>query len=300
MTENTPPAIDTRAIAHWRARQLPAWLHQEIARRMAEQLPLVKAQPQAWCQWPAQFDGSAELLIGQYPKAQGLLVGSEAACAQIIDQVQRREPWWRIRSRKPVLMHCTPQAMPAGEAELVWSNMALHFAVDSLAQMRDWVRALRLGGFIMFSCVGPDTLKELRSIYEQYGWGPATVGFTDMHDLGDMMLAAGFTDPVMDMEYIDLRWNSIEAMLGELRTLGVNAHPERFAGLRTRHWKDQLLEALESLVSYDAQGNICYSITFEVIYGHAFKLTSGVRMDNKTTVGLEDMRALLHRKRSLG
>ena len=70
----------------------------------------------------------------------------------------------------------------------------------------------------MFSCLGPDTLRELRGSIRARGWPPAGHEFTDMHDWGDMLVDAGFAEPVMDMERIVLTWRTPEACLAELRT----------------------------------------------------------------------------------
>ncbi len=111
-----------------------------------------------------------------------------------------------------------------------------------------------------------------------------------MHDLGDMLVQAGFADPVMDQETLTLRWRSAAALLAELRTLGANAAPDRFDGLRTPRWRARLERALESLA--DADGTI--GMSFEVAYGHAFKAAPRVRGGGEaTTVSLDDMRAMV-------
>jgi malonyl-CoA O-methyltransferase len=115
-----------------------------------------------------------------------------------------------------------------------------------------------------------------------------------MHDYGDMLLHAGFADPVMDQETIVLRWDSAEALLAELRALGGNAHPARARALRTPRWRARLLVALESLRGADGR----LGLSFEVAYGHAFKGPPRARADAPTTVPLEDMRALLRRRTS--
>ena len=92
----------------------------------------------------------------------------------------------------------------------------------------------------MFSCLGPDTLRELRSLYRSLGWPPPGHDFTDMHDWGDMLVHAGFAEPVMDMERITLTWETPQQVLDELRELGSNLHPDRFAALRGKEWKRQL------------------------------------------------------------
>jgi hypothetical protein len=65
---------------------------------------------------------------------------------------------------------------------------------------------LRVEGLLMFSCFGPDTLREVRSAFEQIDLAPHTLPFVDMHDFGDMLVNAGFSTPVMDMETITVTY----------------------------------------------------------------------------------------------
>jgi malonyl-CoA O-methyltransferase len=152
--------------------------------------------------------------------------------------------------------------------------------------MARWHRALAVDGFVMFSCLGPDTLRELGEVYAELGFGPAMPAFVDMHDLGDMMVHAGFADPVMDMERITLTWDTPAALLAELRGLGRNVHIGRHAGLRTPRWKAALEQRL-------ARGGQRISMTFELVYGHAFKPMPRARVESETSVSLADMRAMV-------
>jgi malonyl-CoA O-methyltransferase len=111
-----------------------------------------------------------------------------------------------------------------------------------------------------------------------------------------MLLRAGFADPVMDQEALDLSWEGPEALRAELRSLGANASPARAQGLRTPRWREQLDAALRAL--RDGQGRI--HLGFEVVYGHAFKVAPPRRGDGETTVSLGDMRALLRAGRRRG
>jgi len=114
-----------------------------------------------------------------------------------------------------------------------------------------------------------------------------------MHDLGDMLVEAGFADPVMDQETLRLTWSSAQAALAELRTLGMNTDVARFPGLRTPRWRDRVLEALGAQV--DGQGRVV--LEFEIVYGHAFKPVPRARLSEHTQVGLDDMKAMLSRGR---
>ena len=105
-------------------------------------------------------------------------------------------------------------------------------------------------------------------------------------------LAAGFAEPVMDMERITLTFATPERLVQELRELGCNLHPDRFPSLRSRRWHDMLHQALgDRLASAQHGGQL--ALTFEVIYGHAFKPARRVRVSSSSAVSLQDMRAML-------
>jgi malonyl-CoA O-methyltransferase len=174
--------------------------------------------------------------------------------------------------------------------------MALHTAADPQALIARWHRLLATGGFLMFSCFGPDTLKELRALYRQQGWPGASHDFTDMHDWVDMLAGAGFAQPVMDMERIVLTWPGAAAALAELRGLGRNLHPARFTALRGRAWLADLHAALPRWASAeDGEGRI--ALTFEIIYGHAFKPAPRAGLSAESVVSLSQMRSMLRQNR---
>jgi malonyl-CoA O-methyltransferase len=154
-------------------------------------------------------------------------------------------------------------------------------------------------GFLMFSCLGPDTVRELRALHARLGWPAAGHEYTDMHDWGDMLVHAGFAEPVMDMERIVLTWATPEAALAELRTLGRNLHPARFPALRGKAWHRALKQALPELAPAE-EGGGRIALTFEVIYGHAFKPAPRVALSAESAVSLREMRSMLQRGRPGG
>ena len=117
-----------------------------------------------------------------------------------------------------------------------------------------------------------------------------------VHDLGDMLVQAGFADPVMDQEILSLSWDSPQAFLRELRSLGANASPDRFPGLRTPRWRERLLAELARLAAPDGR----IHMPFEVAYGHAFKAVPRAPLSAETTVSLDDMRAMVRTKAPRG
>jgi malonyl-CoA O-methyltransferase len=145
----------------------------------------------------------------------------------------------------------------------------------------------------MFSSFGPDTLRELRELYARLGWPAPTPPFVDMHDLGDMLVHAGFADPVMDQETLTLDWASPQALLHELRALGGNIAPDRMPGLRTPRWRARLERELQALAGRDGRP----ALRFEIAYGHAFKALPRARPGVPTTVSLDEMRSLVRSRR---
>ena len=269
------------------------WLHAEVGRRMAERLPIIRHPPQRWLDWGAHVGGSAAAVRTAYPHAQRIAVEpDEASRAR---SVTRLPPWWSRRRWGPQAEAVVLQAaVDPAAAEMVWANMMLHTCADLQAVFAAWHRALAPDGFLMFSTLGPASLRELRLLYEQKRWGPAFYPFADMHDLGDLLVHAGFADPVMDQELVTLTWSSPQAALAELRTLGGNVHAGRFAGLRTPRWRDRLLADLQRRT--DADGRV--ALSFEIVYGHALRPRARVKMAPVATVALEDLRADLSRPRS--
>ena len=296
----TSRALDARAaeriVRRLAARNEPPWLHREAARRMAERLPIILKQPRAVTEWPGWLGASDEVLRAAYPKARRVLVEPLPALRER-SRAQHAPPWWSPRrwTGAPAEV-LAPEAVPAGSSELLWSNMLLHGEADPPALLARWHEMLQVDGFLMFSTLGPGTLPELRQLHAERGWGPPMAALVDMHDIGDMLVHAGFADPVMDQETLTLTFASASAALDELRSLGGNAAPSRFAGLRGRAWRDALLQALQRRA--DASGRI--ALRFELVYGHAFRPAPRPKVQARTEVSLDAMREMVRGGRRPG
>lgn len=292
-----PQDLDPAALRH-QARRLaragqPPWLHAEVAGRMAERLGYIKLQPGRVLDASPALGASAELLKAAYPNAE--MLWHEADSTLAARAAQARPPtWWRkLRGATTGQV----QALPARpEVDLLWSNMALHATADLPALLGGWQASIAVGGFVMFSCLGPDSFLELRGLYARKGWGRPAPDWWDMHDIGDLVLKAGFADPVMDQERLRLTWASPESLLADLRALGGNLAPTRSAGLRGRHWRQSLLAELDSL--RDSEGRL--ALTLELVFGHAFKAAPRLTVAAETHVSVDAMRASLRRGRETG
>ena len=293
---NRPPTLDPAAVARWQ-RNAPLaspWLHEEVARRMQQRLQWIKLQPQAWLHWGAVRGGllAHGKLAERFAKAACWVVEPQETHARLALE-KLAKPWWRLARWNAA----TPRfGMPApGSADMLWANMALHEAADPQALLTRWHALLKTGGFLMFSCLGPDTARELRALYETLGWPPAGHQLTDMHDWGDMLVQTGFAEPVMDMERITLTYETPARLLQELAELGRNFHPNRFGALRGRAWKSRLEQLLAERLVTQADGRL--ALTFEVIYGHALKPLPKIKVGALSAVSEEDMRRMLQGSR---
>ncbi len=263
---------------------------------MQDRLQWICRTPKTWCDWhPVRGGMQTHALVAQrYPQAQVYVVESSPRM-QALAQSHWAKPWWNparwAGSRTMV------ELPAAGSVDMLWANMLLHQQAQPMQMLQAWHQALAVDGFVMFSCLGPDTVKELRALYDQLGWPAAGHSYTDMHDWGDMLVQAGFAEPVMDMETITLTFATPERLLQELRELGCNLHPQRFAGLRGKAWLAQLHAALDTHLRVDSsEGQL--AVTFELVYGHAFKPAPRVAVDAESAVSLEQMRRMLKQGRA--
>lgn len=258
---------------------------------MAQRLPIIRQAPRQWLDWWAYLGGGAPAVQAVYPRARRIAV---EPTSELRARSESRLPaWWSPQRWTGGAGAVVVQSqVAAAGADMLWANMMLHGCVDIPATLSLWHRALAVDGFVMFSTLGPYSLRELGELYGQCGFGPALCPFTDMHDLGDLMLQAGFADPVMDQELLTLTWSTPAAALDELRALGGNVHPARHAGLRTPRWRDRLLGQLERRA--DREGRVAMS--FEIVYGHAFRAEARTRVAPVSTVSLAEMRAGLARR----
>lgn len=287
-----PPTLDPSAVSRWQrtAPLASPWLHEEVASRMQDRLQWIKLKPQAWAHWGALRGGmqAHEQLAKNYPDSSCFIAEAQVERAQAASKIIVK-PWWR-----PSQWRAAPTRVempPPASVDMLWANMALHESADPQALLAQWHQALKVDGFLMFSCLGPDTARELRAVYARLGWPPAGHELTDMHDWGDMLVQTGFAEPVMDMERITLTYETPARLLQELAELGRNFHPARFAGLRGRQWKARLEQALADELT-GADGRL--ALTFEVIYGHALKAKPKVKVSALSAVSIEDMRRMLH------
>jgi malonyl-CoA O-methyltransferase len=252
------------------------FLRREIAERMHERLGLVKLIPKQVLDAGCGAGADLALLQKTYPAAQILGLDGAGAMARAA-----RGPVAQGGALNQLLTRLMPAKagvdvlcgdygnLPLGpnSVDLLWSNLALHWHPLPDRVFAEWRRVLRVEGLLMFSCFGPDTFSELRTAFAALDACPHTLPFVDMHDFGDQLAAAGFSTPVMDMERITVTYDTPQALLADVRALGGNPLESRRRGLIGRAAWQRMLDALEAQRRPDGK----LALTFEVIYGHAFR-----------------------------
>ena len=156
--------------------------------------------------------------------------------------------------------------LAANSVDMFWSNLAIQWSNNLDAVFADIHRVLRTDGLLMFSTLGPDTLKELRAASSVDG-NVHVNRFLDMHDIGDALVRAGFADPVLDVERVVLTYDDVISVMRDLKSIGAhNATDGRVRGLQGRKFLQNLTQQYEQ---FRKDGKL--PATFEVIYGHAWK-----------------------------
>lgn len=239
-----------------------AVLQQEVERRMLERLDYIRLRPRRILDIGCGTGRAAEALLRRYPKAEVLALDF---ALPMLAHARRRGRWLR----RPRCICGDLDALPVADAsiDLVFSNVALQWSADPAVALAGMHRVLRPGGLLMFSSFGPDTLHELRAAWAGVDAHTHVHGFVDMHDYGDMLVAAGMADPVMDAERIRLTYPDVQALMRDLKAIGAgNAAPARPHGLTGRARMQALARAYERY--RDAEGRL--PATYEVVYGHAW------------------------------
>ncbi len=186
---------------------------------------------------------------------------------------------WFGRAAAPLAVQADFAALPfaARTFDVLWSNLALHWSPAPDRVLVEWARVARAGALVAFSAFGPDTLVEVAEAFGAVDARPHVMPFVDMHDYGDMLVAAGFVAPVVDMERLALTYSTPESLWADVRVLGGLATTGRTAGLAGRDVGRRLADALDR--TRDASGR--YRLTFELVFAHAW------RGEPKTTSGGE-------------
>lgn len=200
------------------------------AENMIARLQLVTIQPKVILDLGSGTGYGSELLKQAYPDAQVIAVDNVASMLS-----------YAMSSQSGIESICAEaQSLPLPDhsVDFIFANFLLPWCQDWESLFHECRRVLREDGLLMFSCLGPDTLRELQGSY---------LIVKDMHEIGDALVHAKFSDPVMDTEYLTLTYREYEKMRYEMQMNGMADLP---AEINTKADK--------------------FSLTFEVVYGHTW------------------------------
>ena len=270
-----------------------AALPREVGRRLIERLQYIRLTPQRILDVGCGPAETRAPLSAQYPRADwiGLDISERMLkAARTEGAPTRANRWLRGASSYRIVGDGGQLPIADNSVDLVFSNLMLHWHPQPHSVFPEWKRVLTTDGLLMFSCFGPDTLKELRAAAAVLPHA-RPMPFVDMHDFGDMMVASGFATPVMDAETLTLTYPSPQALLHEVRALGGNPRDDRARALPSTAQAHALLRALKAQRGDDGR----IRLTFEVAYGHAWKPQQNAA--RATTISVEAVRAELASRR---
>jgi malonyl-CoA O-methyltransferase len=235
-----------------------AGVQSEIRKRLFERLDLIRLQPTCVVDLGAGTGTGARSLKDRYRAAQVIALDSSLG---MLKRARAHQSWLRPFR----MIGADAAALPFKDAscDLVISNLVLEWCRNLDAVFAEIRRVVRPDGLFMFTTLGPDTLKELRSATSRAWNGAQLHRFIDMHDLGDALMRAGFADPVMDTETLTVTFSSVRTLMSELKETGAVPHAPLRAGLMGRKRFGRLEDRFPP---QDAP----HGFTLEVIYGQAW------------------------------
>jgi malonyl-CoA O-methyltransferase len=236
-----------------------AFVQQEIGRRLLSRLEYMRLKPQAILDIGAGTGTLTQALQNRYPESTVVGLDMALGMAQALQK----------KTKLPSIcadMHRLPFA--SNTFDLIVSNCTLQWSTDPKQFFSACQYALKPNGVLLLTTFGPDTLKELRTAFQQASNTPHVHDFMDMHELGDCCLKLGFLDPVLDREDLTVFYQKLNTLLKDLKKLGAtNQHPNRKRGLMGKQTWQKMFDNYSALCESPDK----FPVTYEVLYCHALK-----------------------------
>lgn len=235
------------------------WIFQDLAARVMSRLDYIKLNPTRIVDCGSGRGLDRDLLVKKFPDSQ--LIELDLALETL---KLRQSPTQGMlsklfkKSTVPTLLCADANHLPLATASIdfAYANLLLPYISDIPAFIRELRRVLSIGGAFCVSGLGVDSFKELRAL------GLSSYRFPDMHDIGDMCIDAGFSNPVVDTEYITLDYEDLAMLLREVKLVAHGA--ANAPSLRQRLTKS---EALKLRQLY----NLPHKLTLEIFVAHGWK-----------------------------
>ena len=246
-----------RASASFRAASV---VHDEARDRLLRRLEYVRLSPETIVDIGCADGRGARALATRYPDARVVAVDVSRAMLKLAARTLR------MHGNAAVLGGDAERLPLAGNAaQLMLANMVLPWCrAESL--FAEGARVLSDGGLLLFATLGPDSLQQIRRAWAAVDDRIHVHGFFDMHDLGDLAVAAGLREPVLDVDRIELSYRDVGALVRDLRDCGgVNVAAGRRRTLTgPGRWK----RFERAVLAHKRDGR--FPITVELIFGQAW------------------------------
>lgn len=251
-----------------------AVLQQEVCKRLLERLEYIKSKPQMILDVGSGTGQGAEGLLKQYP--QSTVVSMDLAERMLLKNRKKvssagltQKLKGLFKTQQPYQFVCADaEQLPFADAsvDLIFSSLTIQWCTNLEQLFNEFRRVLRPGGFMLFTTLGVDTLKELRASWAAVSDKVHVNEFADMHDIGDALYHAQTENPVMDSEIITLNYQSVKDILLELKAVG--AHNQNQGREKALMGKTRLKSMYQAYEQFRTEAG--YPLTYEVIYGHAW------------------------------
>jgi malonyl-CoA O-methyltransferase len=265
-----------------------AVLQREVRSLLLERLELTALTPRVVLDVGAGTGEACRALKDRYPKARVIAVDSAPG---MLRAAAARRSWFRPFYALGADAARLPLA--DGSVDLVLSNFMLPWCEPD-AVFAEFRRVLAPRGFLTFTSLGPDTLMELRAAWAKVDSHTRVLQFTDMHDLGDALVRAGFSEPVLDVERYTLEYRNVRALARDLKAVGArNATAGRLKGLTG----PRTFAAMESAYeTHRRSGRL--PATYEVVFGQAWSpRAADVGAGNAAAISLDELKGQLPSQR---
>lgn len=265
-----------------------AQVQNAIGSRLFERLYLLKIEPKYILDLGCGTGYFTKELKKLYPKAN--IVSLDIAY-EMLHQSKLKQSFYRKWQIVNADMHKLPFAND--QFDLVFSNQVVHWSEDMSGLMAEIYRVMAKNACFMFTTLGPDTFQELRKSFAELDAFSHVNDFLDMHDLGDIVYASRYVDPVIDMDMLTAHYISLESLLKNLKKQGVvNINSKRNPSLSGKSTFKRLALAMQRFITEDGM----YPLTYEVVYGHAWKGVDNLKINTpKNTFSVDELRSTLKR-----
>ncbi len=243
-----------------------AILQQEVGQRLLERLELIKLEPSRIIDVGAGTGQLSSELARRYKGSEVIAVD---LAPKMLNQARQRLSMTARWFGKQRFLCADADHLPLADnsVEMIFSNFAIQWCSDLDQTFGEFQRVLKPDGLLLFTTFGPDTLKELRQAWRAVDDAVHVNSFIDMHDIGDAMLRAGFSDPVMDTERLTLTYKDGMAVMRDLKAMGAhNISAGRNHSLTGKAKLKQMLVAYEDFRNNEG----LLPASYEVVYGHAW------------------------------